>query len=131
MGTCVHDPIYRRLIDEENDEDNNQKRTWCIITYPPSLRIYIYMAHIFHFCGPFIINLISVIILIKKQSRQQYNVHKQQRPYKELHQYLLFLYLSYRRDFIEENFEKLLFFIKLKFNDVCIVHHRDEIDDFS
>jgi hypothetical protein len=49
----------------------------------------------FHFCGPFLINLISTIILIVKKSRQQSIIHKQQ-PYKEIlreqfqqHKYLL------------------------------------------
>jgi uncharacterized Tic20 family protein len=82
IGTCIHDPIYRRLIDEDND-DNDQKRIWCIITYSSSLQIYNYIIHIFHFFGPFMINLISSIILITKKSRQQSHIHKQ-RPYKEI-----------------------------------------------
>jgi len=77
VGTCIHDPIYRRLIDEENDSDD-VKRIWCIVTYPSSLEVYNYIIHIFHFFGPFIINLISVIILITKKSRQQSNLYKQQ-----------------------------------------------------
>jgi hypothetical protein len=82
VGTCIHDPIYRRLIDEENDGDD-VKRIWCIVTYPSSLEIYNYIIHIFHFFGPFMINLISSIILITKKSRQQANLHKQ-RSYKEI-----------------------------------------------
>ena len=74
IGTSIHDPIYRRLIDEENDDDD-EKRIWCIVTYSSNLQIYNYIMHIFHFFGPFIINLISAIILIIKKSRQQSNVH--------------------------------------------------------
>jgi hypothetical protein len=82
VGSSIHDPIYRRLIEEEND-DNDQKRIWCIVTYPSNLEIYYYITHIFHFFGPFLINVISAIILITKKSDQQSVVHKQ-RPYKEI-----------------------------------------------
>jgi hypothetical protein len=94
IGTYIHDPIYRRLIDEENDGDD-MKRTWCIVTYPSSLQIYNYVIHSFHFFGPFMINLVSVIILITKKSHQQSNIDTQ-RTYKKIlqrqfqqHQHLL------------------------------------------
>lgn len=35
FGSCIHDAIYRRLINEENDTDN-VKRIWCIVKYPSS-----------------------------------------------------------------------------------------------
>ena len=41
IGTSIHDPIYRHLIDEENYDDDNVKRIWCIVTYPSSLQIII------------------------------------------------------------------------------------------
>jgi hypothetical protein len=85
-GSCIHDPIHRRLIDEGNNgvyNEDDQKRTWCIVTYPHSFQVYNSFMHTFHFCGPFLINLISTIILIAKKSRQQSNIHKQ-RPYNEL-----------------------------------------------
>jgi hypothetical protein len=80
IGTSIHDPIYRRLIDEEND-DNNEKRIWCIVTYPFILEVYNNITHIFHLFGPFMIEIISSIILIKTKSQQQANIHKQ-RSYK-------------------------------------------------
>ncbi len=56
VGTCIYDPIYLlRLIDEEN---NYEKRMWCIVTYPSSLEVYNYVMHTFHLFGPFMINLI-------------------------------------------------------------------------
>jgi hypothetical protein len=82
VGSSIHDPIYRRLIEEEND-DNDQKRIWCIVTYPSNLEIYYYITHIFHFFGPFLINVISAIILIAKKSDQKSTIHKQ-RPYVEI-----------------------------------------------
>jgi hypothetical protein len=80
IGTCVHDLIYRRLIDEKNDGD--QKRIWCIVSYPNSLQVYNYIVHIFHFFAPFIINIISVIVVIIKQSGQKSNMDAR-RPYRE------------------------------------------------
>jgi hypothetical protein len=80
-ATFIHDPIFRRLIDEDSNndsDDDNPKRTWCIATYSNSLQIYNYIIHILHFLGPFLINLISAIILITNQSRQQAKLHKQQ-----------------------------------------------------
>jgi hypothetical protein len=81
--TFIHDPIYRRLIDEESNDDDNIKRTWCIVSYGPILQVYDYIIHIFHFFGPFLVNLISSIILIKTKSRQQLNIQTQ-RNYKEI-----------------------------------------------
>jgi hypothetical protein len=83
VGTCIHDPIYRRLIKEKNDDDDDVKRIWCIITYPYHLQIFNSFMHTFHFIGPFTINLLSVIIFIIKTSRQQANIHKQ-RAYQEI-----------------------------------------------
>jgi len=78
VGTYVHDPIHRRLIDEKNnDDDNSQKRIWCIVSYSSSWAVYNYIIHIFHFFGPFIINMISAVILIIQQSRQKANIHKE------------------------------------------------------
>jgi hypothetical protein len=83
-GTCIHDPISRSLIDEEsNDDDDNVKRTWCIAKYGSFLQVYNSMINTIHFLGPFMINLISTIILITKKSRQQANIHKQ-RLYNEI-----------------------------------------------
>jgi hypothetical protein len=85
VGTSIHDPIYRGLIDEESndDDDDNVKRTWCIANYGSVLQVYNSMINTIHFLGPFMINLISSIILITKKSRQQAKIHKQ-RSYKEI-----------------------------------------------
>jgi len=78
----VPDPIYRHTIREENDFDDI-KRTWCIVNYPASIRIYNYVIHIFHIIGPFLINLISVIILLKVKAQQQSILHPN-KTYKQL-----------------------------------------------
>jgi hypothetical protein len=77
--SSIHDPIYRKLIDETNDDDdNNQNRIWCIVTYSSGLQFYNSFIHAFHFIIPFIINLISAIVLIIKKSHQQINLHTEQ-----------------------------------------------------
>jgi hypothetical protein len=77
IGTSIHDPIYRKLIEEDNDDDN-EKRIWCIVTYSHSLEVYNSAVYIFHFFGPFIINLVSSIILIIKKTLQQSKVQTRQ-----------------------------------------------------
>jgi hypothetical protein len=84
VGTSIHDPIYRHLIDEEsNDDDKNVKRTWCIVKYGSGFEAYNSIINTIQFFGPFVINLISSIILITRKSRQQANIHKK-RLYKEI-----------------------------------------------
>jgi hypothetical protein len=59
IGSVIHDPIHRRLIDDEEE-----KRTWCIVRYSSILQIFDSIIHIFHFLLPFSINLISSIVII-------------------------------------------------------------------
>ncbi|CAF2093176.1 unnamed protein product [Rotaria magnacalcarata] len=68
----IYDPIYRRLIEEENDDE---KRLWCIATYPYYLQKFNSAVQTFYFFAPFLINLISAIIIIVKKSHQQSNIH--------------------------------------------------------
>ena len=66
----IHDPLSRTL-NYDNDEDSNEiKRIWCILRYQPAIEIYNYIIQTIHFTGPFIVNLISSIILIIKKSHQ-------------------------------------------------------------
>jgi hypothetical protein len=81
VATSIHDPLYRRLIVEENDDV--EKRIWCIVTYPSSLQIYNSAIYIFHFLGPFMINLVSAIVLVTKKTRRQSSLQTH-RTYKEL-----------------------------------------------
>jgi hypothetical protein len=45
--TTIHGPIHRHLIDDENDE--TETRTWCIVTYSSKLQIFNRMINIFYF----------------------------------------------------------------------------------
>ncbi len=64
--------LNRRLIDEDNDDDN-LKRIWCIVTYPSNLQVYNYIMHIFYFGSAFLVNVISAIILIRKKVSSKCN----------------------------------------------------------
>jgi hypothetical protein len=75
ISTSISDPFYRRLIDEENDSET---RIWCILTYSSSLQKFNSTMHSFQFFAPFLINLVSAIILITKKSRQQTNFRTHQ-----------------------------------------------------
>ncbi|CAF1279338.1 unnamed protein product [Adineta steineri] len=75
ITTLIYDPIYRQLLEEKNNDNDDEKRIWCIVDYSPSLQIFNSIMHIFQFFAPFMINLISAIILITKKSQQQSNVH--------------------------------------------------------
>ena len=82
--SCVHDPISRTLVDEENnDNEENVKRTWCVVKYGPVLQVYDSILNTIHFFGPFFINLISSIMLITKKSRHQAALHKE-RSYNQI-----------------------------------------------
>jgi hypothetical protein len=83
IGTTIHDPIYRRLIEEENDEE---KRIWCIVEYPSAIHIVNLVIIIFHTIIPFIINLISAIIIIIMNARQRATIQKEQKYKKILHE---------------------------------------------
>jgi hypothetical protein len=76
ISTTIHDPIHRRLI--EDDDDDNEKRIWCFVTYPSELQTFNTVMNIFHFLTPFIINLISAPIIIIVTARQKTTVQKNQ-----------------------------------------------------
>ncbi|CAF1686248.1 unnamed protein product, partial [Adineta ricciae] len=69
----IHEPIYRHLIDEFDEET---KRIWCIVTYSSNLQTYNTIIGTFQFFVPFLINLVSALILITKKSLNQANIQK-------------------------------------------------------
>ncbi|CAF3113962.1 unnamed protein product [Rotaria sp. Silwood2] len=68
ISTAIHDPVHRRLF---NDEDNDEKRIWCIVSYPFSFQLFNSVTYLFHFFIPFFINLISALIILKANARQR------------------------------------------------------------
>jgi hypothetical protein len=78
--TNIHDPIYRSLF-EQNDDD--EKRLWCIINYPSTARIINLIMTVFHFIVPFIINVIAAITIIIINARQRAALQNKQK-FKEI-----------------------------------------------
>ncbi|CAF1690465.1 unnamed protein product [Adineta ricciae] len=69
--TNIVDPIQRRLVE---DNTNDEKRFWCILTYSSTVQIFNMIANVFHFCLPFIINLVSTSIIIIDSTRLKSSV---------------------------------------------------------
>lgn len=76
--SMVHDPIHRRLIDDEQEQ-----RIWCVVRFASAMKIYNSIVQIVHFIIPFLANFISALVIIvtiarthstarKKQTYQQY-----------------------------------------------------------
>lgn len=74
----IHDPLYRHIIDETNNDDrDSMKRIWCTVNYNSYyLQIYSNIIDGFHFIVPFFLNLISIIVLIKTTTRQQLTIYR-------------------------------------------------------
>jgi len=99
MCTNIHNSMYKKLIDDENEMDEEHiKRIWCISDYSsvPILSIYNNIIHTFHFCVPFMCDLIAPIVLIMQRARHQANAQHNrtfQRHLREqfhVHKHLLF-----------------------------------------
>jgi hypothetical protein len=73
----IQDPIYRRLIDDEED-----KRTWCILEFSSFLRTWNSVILMLHIIIPFIMNITSALIVIINIARRRSAIQKQH-PYKE------------------------------------------------
>ena len=71
IGTLVHDPIHRHLIDDENEDE---KRIWCVVNYSTRLKNFDSIIGIVHFSVPLLINFISAVLIIGKTSRQRQTV---------------------------------------------------------
>ena len=84
IGSSIHDPISRHVLGEGNvNNDEQSERTWCIVRYRPGLRIYDYFINTIHFFGPFLINIVSSIVLIIKKAHQELKFHQNQ-AYRDL-----------------------------------------------
>lgn len=79
--TSIHDPIYRYLIDDEDEQ-----RIWCVTKYPSHIQIINSTLYVFHLLMPFIINSVSVILIILITTRRRFNLQKKQSITVHLHQ---------------------------------------------
>ena len=60
IGSTVHDPVHRRLLD---DDDVDEKRIWCIVSYSPGFQQFDRAIEMVHVLVPFVINVVSSIII--------------------------------------------------------------------
>jgi len=68
ISSVIHDPIHRKLI---KDNDNEEQRIWCIVTYSNEVNIFNSFVNIVHFFIPFLINIFSSIFIIVTVARQR------------------------------------------------------------
>ena len=78
ISTTIHNPIHRRLLDENVEEI--EKRIWCIASYSSRLQTYNTIINFIHFFIPFISHLASALIIILINSRQKVQTRNRQ-PY--------------------------------------------------
>mgnify|MGYP001118537749 CR=1 FL=1 len=74
VATNIHDPVYRRLVDDGEEE----QRLWCIVSYPKNFERLTLIMNIFHFFAPFAINLFSALFILNQLARQRSAIRKNQ-----------------------------------------------------
>jgi hypothetical protein len=79
--THIHDPIYRRMID-----DTEEDRTWCHVKFSSSVELFNLIILGFHFFLPFILNIMSALIIIINTARQKSTAQNQQPQQHQLRQ---------------------------------------------
>jgi hypothetical protein len=77
----IHDLFYRQLINADEEH-----RTWCIIRYSFLPKIFDSIIRIIHFVIPFILNLISALIIIITVARVRSNAHKKKKYKQHLYE---------------------------------------------
>ena len=83
-ASTIYDPIHRQLVDD--DSDGEQKRTWCIVSYSSQIVLWDQMIYIFHFFVPFILNIISALIIIVLSTKQRRTIRNNQSFYYTLNE---------------------------------------------
>ena len=68
VGSLVHDPVHRRLID---DRTNDEDRIWCIVSYSSWMRVYDSTVTMIHFLVPVVINIAFALVIIGQSARQR------------------------------------------------------------
>jgi hypothetical protein len=82
MGTIIHEPLYRRLIELKPYEDKIDRYTWCLTRYSRSVQYYNTAILFFHLVAPFIVNLFSALFIIFGSARQR-SVARIKQTYRE------------------------------------------------
>ncbi|CAF3810618.1 unnamed protein product [Adineta steineri] len=72
MVTIIHEPLYRDLYDDEEEQ-----RTWCVTHYSRLVQNYNSTIILVHFLIPFITNLFSAFFIILITTRQRHAAQPQ------------------------------------------------------
>jgi len=72
--STIYDPIHRQLIDDDSNDE--QRRTWCIVSYSSQLLVVNQIIYVFHFFVPFLLNIISALIIIILSIKRRRKTHK-------------------------------------------------------
>ncbi|CAF1314374.1 unnamed protein product [Rotaria sp. Silwood1] len=71
--SILHDPMNRKLIYDEAEQ-----RRWCLVQYSSSFERYNSAINIIHFSIPFLINILTSIIIIVVAARTSFKARKQE-----------------------------------------------------
>ncbi|UJR07222.1 hypothetical protein I4U23_011510 [Adineta vaga] len=69
--TNIHDPFHRRLINDDDNNDENIRRIWCIAVHSSTFEKVNFYVNILHCLGPFIMNIVSAILIISITARRR------------------------------------------------------------
>ena len=72
--STIYDPLHRHLIDDQDKSE--ESRIWCVSSYPSWLRSVDAVINTSHFIGPFVINILSAVIIIWQTSRRKTKMRK-------------------------------------------------------
>ena len=78
-SSTVYNVIHRRLVDDDSNDE--YKRIWCIVSYPSQLSYFNQIVHMFHFLIPFLMNIISAVIIIFLATKRRQAVQHDQTYY--------------------------------------------------
>ncbi|CAF1279777.1 unnamed protein product [Adineta ricciae] len=78
ITTAIHDPIHRQILHDNDDDavEDNEKRIWCIASYSSNFRIFNSIINLIHFFVPFVLNLMSALIIIFFTSQKRKKAQK-------------------------------------------------------
>jgi hypothetical protein len=71
MGSIIHEPLYRKLIEGNSGKDKTGRHMWCLTFYSRSVQEYNTTILFFHLIAPFAANLFSALFIIFGSARQR------------------------------------------------------------
>jgi hypothetical protein len=82
IGSIIHEPLNRKLIESKPEQGNTQRHVWCMTRYSRSVQDYNTAILFFHLVVPFIANLFSALFIIFGSARQR-SVARVRQSYRE------------------------------------------------